>query len=187
MAFGIARRAWEWLAVGIRLPLAIGALAFAVHGYAFASPYDLRTLSVCGVYALLVIGYQFVFGHAGAVSLAQATFFGLGAYVTGILGATHGFGFLVTFPLACLVPTAVALLIAIPILKLEEHYFALATMGIGLVAVLVAVQWQDVTGGTNGLPGVPPVAVLGFEASTRLAMFTVVWGLQCSPWSGGSW
>lgn len=173
---GIARRAWEWLAEGIRLPLCIAALAFAVYGSAFANPYDLRTLSVCGVFALLVIGYQFVFGHAGAVSLAQATFFGLGAYVTGILGATYGLGFLVTFPLACLLPTLLALLIAIPVLKLEEHYFALATMGIGLVAVLVAVQWQEVTGGTNGLPGVPPVAVFGFEASRRFAMFVVVWG-----------
>jgi branched-chain amino acid transport system permease protein len=157
------------------LPLFIGSLALAAYGLFFATPYDLRTLSVCGVYALLVLGYQFVFGHAGAVSLAQATFFGLGAYVTGVLGATYGLGFLVTFPLSCLLPTVVALLIAIPVLKLEEHYFALATMGIGLVAVLVAVQWQDVTGGTNGLPGVPPVAVLGFEASHRFAMFIVVW------------
>jgi len=176
MDIGIARRAWAWLLVGTRLPLSIGLLALAVYGLFFAGPYDLRILSVCGVYALLVLGFQFVFGHAGAVSLAQATFFGIGAYVTGILGATYGLGFLVTFPLACLVATAVALLIAIPVLKLEEHYFALATMGISLVAVLVAVQWQDVTGGTNGLPGVPPVAILGFEASRRFAMFIVVWG-----------
>jgi branched-chain amino acid transport system permease protein len=175
MDLGTARRAWAWLLVGTRLPLSIGLLALAVYGLFFAGPYDLRTLSVCGVYALLVLGFQFVFGHAGAVSLAQATFFGLGAYVTGVLGATYGLGFLVTFPLSCLLPTVVALLIAIPVLKLEEHYFALATMGIGLVAVLVAVQWQDVTGGTNGLPGVPPVAVLGFEASHRFAMFIVVW------------
>jgi branched-chain amino acid transport system permease protein len=100
MDLGIARRAWAWLLVGTRLPLSIGFLALAVYGLFFAGPYDLRTLSVCGVYALLVLGFQFVFGHAGAVSLAQATFFGIGAYVTGILGATYGLGFLVTFPLA---------------------------------------------------------------------------------------
>jgi branched-chain amino acid transport system permease protein len=38
----------------------------------------LRILTICGIYTLLVMGFQFVFGHAGAVSLAQATFFGLG-------------------------------------------------------------------------------------------------------------
>jgi len=45
-------------------------------------PYELRLLTVAGTYTLMVLGYQFIFGHAGALSLAQATFFGLGAYVT---------------------------------------------------------------------------------------------------------
>src|ERR1044072_6819763 len=134
-------RAGGVLAKGIRLPVAFGALALAAYGVFFADPYDLRILTVCGVFALLVIGFQFIFGHAGAVSLAQATFFGLGAYVTGVLGASYGLGFLATFPLSCLVPTVVALCIGIPVLRLEDHYFALATMGIGLVVVLVAIQW----------------------------------------------
>ena len=175
METGLARRAWNWLGEGIRLPMAAAPAVFAVYGLGFASPYELRTLSICGIYAVLVLGFQFIFGHAGAVSLAQATFFGLGAYVTGILGASYGLGALVTFPLSCLLPTGVALVIAIPVLKLEEHYFALATMGIGLVAVLIATQWQAMTGGTNGLPGVPPIGLFGLEASSRLAMFVIVW------------
>jgi branched-chain amino acid transport system permease protein len=175
MGFDLAARAWRWLAEGIRLPLFTVPVLLAVYGLAFAGPYQLRTLSICAIFAVMVLGFQFVFGHAGAVSLAQATFFGLGAYVTGILGASYGLGFLVTFPLSCLVPTIVALLIAIPVLKLEEHYFALATMGVGLVVVLIAIQWQSVTGGTNGLPGVPPIEVFGFVASKRLPMFIIAW------------
>ena len=175
MAAGYAARGLTWISRGIRLPLFVGSGLLAVYGLAFASPYDLRILTICGVFALLVIGFQFVFGHAGAVSLAQATFFGLGAYVTGILGATYGLGFLVTFPLSCLVPALLALLVGVPVLKLEEHYFALATLGIGLVVILVAVQWQDLTGGTNGLPGVPPIRLLGFEIAGRLATLVFVW------------
>lgn len=170
-----AERLWNWLSQGIRLPLFAAAILLAVYGLFYANPYELRTLSLCGIYALMVIGFQFVFGHAGAVSLAQATFFGLGAYVTGILGASYGLGFFATFPLSCLVPTVVALCIGIPVLRLEDHYFALATMGIGLVVVLVAIQWQSVTGGTNGLPGVPPIEVLGFSAARRFPMFVIVW------------
>ena len=169
--------AWAWLSKGIRLPLTAGALILAVYGLFFASPYDLRVLTVCGVFALLVIGFQYIFGHAGAVSLAQATFFGLGAYVTGILGASYDLGFVVTFPLSCLIPALLALLIGVPVLKLEEHYFALATLGIGLVVVLVAVQWQEVTGGTNGLLGVPTVRLLGFEIRDRLYLFMFVWSV----------
>jgi branched-chain amino acid transport system permease protein len=168
---------WRWLSKGIRLPLAAGALALAAYGLFFATPYDLRVLTVCGIFALLVIGFQYIFGHVGAVSLAQATFFGLGAYVTGVLGATYELGFLVTFPLSCLVPTLLAMLVGIPVLKLEEHYFALATLGIGLVVVLVAVQWQEVTGGTNGLPGVPSVRLFGIEIRDRLHLFVFTWSM----------
>lgn len=172
---GHAARALAWISAGIRLPLGTGAAALAVYGLFIASPYDLRILTICGIFALLVIGFQFVFGHAGAVSLAQATFFGLGAYVTGVLGATYGLGFLVTFPLSCILPTLLALVIGVPVLKLEEHYFALATLGIGLVVVLVAVEWQEITGGTNGLPGVPPVRLLGLEIAGRFATMIFVW------------
>ena len=176
-AEGAAARAARWLAGGIRLPLVAGALALAVYGLVFASPYDLRILTVCGCFALLVIGFQYIFGHAGAVSLAQATFFGLGGYVTGVLGATYDLGFLATFPLSCLLPVLLALIVGVPVLKLEEHYFALATLGVGLVVVLVAVQWQDVTGGTNGLPGVPRPAFFGFEIKDRLHTFVFVWSV----------
>jgi branched-chain amino acid transport system permease protein len=170
-----AEHFWNWWLQGIRLPLLIATLLLAAFGVLYANPYELRILSLCAIYSLMVIGFQFVFGHAGAVSLAQATFFGLGAYVTGILGASFGQGFLVTFPLSCLLPTVVALCIGIPVLKLEDHYFALATMGIGLVVVLVAIQWQSVTGGTNGLPGVPPVEVFGLAATRRFPMLLIVW------------
>ena len=44
-----------------------------------------------------------------------------------------------------------AVLVAIPVLRLQTHYFALATLLIGQVALLVATQWQSVTGGANGI------------------------------------
>ena len=48
-----------------------------------------------------------------------------------------------------------------PVLKLEEHYFSLATLGIGLVVLLLAIQWSDITGGTNGLTGIPSIDLAG--------------------------
>src|SRR5262249_16915875 len=90
----------SWLSNGIRLPLVLGAAALIAYALFLASPYDQRVLTICGIYALLVLGFQFVFGHAGAVSLAQATFFGIGGYITGILATRFGFPFLATFPLS---------------------------------------------------------------------------------------
>jgi branched-chain amino acid transport system permease protein len=135
----------------------------------------LRILTICGIYTLLVMGFQFVFGHAGAVSLAQATFFGLGGYVTGILSVRLGWEFLVTFPLSIIVPASLAVIVAVPVLKLEEHYFALATLGIGLVVLLLAIQWDTMTGGTNGLAGIPSIRLFGMEIADRQSVLVFVW------------
>ena len=67
-----------FLARGINAPLVVGTLALAADPTLYQSSYRLRLMTVAGIYALLVIGYQFIFGHAGALSLAQGTFFGLG-------------------------------------------------------------------------------------------------------------
>ena len=95
----------SWLLSGIRLPLVLASVALVIYAAFFANPYDMRILTLCGIYVLLVLGFQFVFGHAGAVSLAQATFFGIGGYITGIVATHFGAGFLVTFPLSIVTST----------------------------------------------------------------------------------
>jgi branched-chain amino acid transport system permease protein len=167
----------SWLSEGIRLPLILGAAALVGDALFLASPYDLRVLTLCGIYALMVMGFQFVFGHAGAVSLAQATFFGIGGYVTGILATTFGLGFLLTFPASIAAPVVLAVVVAVPVLKLEEHYFSLATLGIGLVVLLLAIQWSDITGGTNGLPGIPSIEIAGIDVADRRSVLWFVWGI----------
>jgi branched-chain amino acid transport system permease protein len=170
----------DFLTRGINLPLILAALALAAYALFGANPYGLRVLTVAGVYALAVTGYQMIFGQAGALSLAQGTFFGLGAYVTGILGSKFGLGFPVTFPLSILAPTLLALLIAVPVLRLESHYFALATLGIGQVVLLGAIQWQDLTGGANGIAGVPGIDLFGWRIGRGLPLALFVWALVAS-------
>ncbi|HEX3499046.1 MAG TPA: ATP-binding cassette domain-containing protein [Stellaceae bacterium] len=166
-----------FLTRGINAPLLAGAGLLAAYPVAFNAAYDLRLMSVAGIYALIVIGYQFIFGHAGALSLAQGTFFGLGAYVTGVGGSQLGWGFAATFPLSLALPVLLAALVGAPVLRLGSHYFALATLGIGQVMLLVAVNWQDVTGGANGLPGVPGIVLFGAALPRGLPLLASVWGL----------
>lgn len=167
----------SWLISGIRLPLVLASVALVIYAAFFANPYDMRILTLCGIYVLLVLGFQFVFGHAGAVSLAQATFFGIGGYITGIVATHFGAGFLVTFPLSISAPVLLAVVVAVPVLKLEEHYFSLATLGIGLVVLLLAIQWSDITGGTNGLTGIPSIDLAGHVLSDRRSVLHFVWSL----------
>jgi branched-chain amino acid transport system permease protein len=160
---------------GMAGPLIVGALFLVLWPVVFSTPYDLRVFTLAGIYALLVIGYQFVFGHAGALALTQGAFFGLGAYVAGILGAHYGQGFVVTFPLSIAAPVLLAGLVAIPALRLDTHYFALATLGIAQVLLLVVLLAEPLTGGANGIPGVPGVEILGGLMPRGLPLAAFVW------------
>ncbi|MBY6263561.1 branched-chain amino acid ABC transporter ATP-binding protein/permease [Azospirillum sp. 412522] len=157
--------------------MGVGALALLAYALAFASPYGLRVLTVAGVYALATFGFQIVFGLGGALSLAQGAFFGVGAYVTGILGSRYGLGFEATFPLSMLVPLLLALPVGLAVLRLDSHYFALATLGIAQVLHLLAVNLPELTGGSNGLAGVPAAVLFGWAVPRGLPMAGLVWGL----------
>jgi branched-chain amino acid transport system permease protein len=165
---------------GVALPLAIIALAYAAFALPHASDYALRVLAVAGIYALLALGYSFIFGHAGALSLAQGTFMGLGAYVSGILAVRYAIPFDAALPASIGLPVLLALLVAIPVLRLQTHYFALATLLIGQIVLLLATQWEVVTGGANGIGGVPPLALFGHAIEDKRGQLLLVWSLVAS-------
>ena len=153
-----------------------GLAAYLVWSGQASGNYALRLLSVAGIYGLLGIGYQFIFGHAGALALSQGTFMGVGAYASGILALRLGLPFDVALPLSIGAPVLLALLVAAPVLRLETHYFALATLIISQVVLLVATEWQGLTGGANGLGGVPPLQLLGVPIRPGWPMLAATWG-----------
>src|SRR5688572_26193802 len=165
------------LRTGLNAPLLAALALLAAWPFVFNTTYDLRVFTIAGIYAILTLGYQFIFGHAGALALTQGTFFGLGAYLTGLLGIKFGWGFAATLPLSMLGPLALALLVAAPVLRLESHYFALATLGIGQVMLVAAVSWESLTGGANGLPGVPGVLIFGHAVPRGLPLAAFVWAI----------
>ena len=162
---------------GDRLPLLAGAGALAAYAIFFASSYDQRLLTVAGIYVIMVLGYQFIFGHAGALSCALGALFGVGAELSGSLGSEDDAGFLATFPLSVAVAATLALVVAAPVLRLASHYFALATLALSQLLLLIAVNWEPVTGGANGLPGVPPITIGDWRIARGLPLLAFVWGL----------
>jgi branched-chain amino acid transport system permease protein len=160
----------------LRPTLGIVALcALVAWPFVMSSPYDLRLLTLAGVFAILAIGYQFIFGYVGALSLAQGAFFGFSAYITGILATKAGFEFPATFVASVIGSILLAALVSIPVLRLASHYFALATLGIGQVLLLVAIDWQSLTGGAVGLPGVPLPKIMGLQINRGWPLLLFVW------------
>ena len=165
----------QWARSGVRPLLIGGVLLLALWPLFMSSAYQMRIFTLVGIYALLALGYQFIFGHAGALALTQGTFFGIGAYVSGILSAKFGLGGEFTLPLSMLVPVALAAIIAAPVLRLESHYFALATLGVGQVMLLIAIAWQDLTGGANGLSGIAGLSLFGVELRKGYGIMAAAW------------
>ncbi len=109
-----------------------------------------RLVTLIGLYALLGTGYQLVFGQLGALNLAQGALFGVGAYAAALTAPMLG-PFAIVVAIAAAV--AVAAVVTVPILRLQSHYFALATLALASLVNLAAVHAESLTGGANGLVG----------------------------------
>lgn len=152
------------------LLLAAGAI-LVVAGDAYA----MRVATLVGVYAIAAIGFQLVFGRLGLLALSQGALFAVGAYALALATVQWGWPPLAGLLLSIAVPALAGALVAVPIARLESHYVALATLGLAQL-VLLAVTNLEVTGGANGLYGIPPLTVLGFDLAEGWRMLAVVWG-----------
>ena len=113
-------------------------------------------------WALFALSVDLLLGFTGLLSFGHAAFWGGSAYVTGLIAIDFG----VPFPVAILGGALFAMIIAVPIGYLSVRragiYFAMVTLAFAQMIYFVANQWQDVTGGENGLQGVPS-AFFGIE------------------------
>jgi branched-chain amino acid transport system permease protein len=119
-----------------------------------ASPFVVNVGVYALIYALAAIGLSLLMGLAGQVSLGQAAFFGIGAYTQAALVTKYEWNALLAAVVAVAVTMTVAVLVGLPLLRLRGHYFALATLGLGIIVTVVATQ-SEYLGATSGLFGIP--------------------------------
>ena len=128
-----------------------------------------------GIFALVNLGLGLLMGQAGQISLAQAAFFGIGAYASGILTQKFGWNPWLAMPVGAAVSGAVALSIGIPALRLKGHYLAMATLGFGVIVHIVITEEVALTGGPSGLTDIPGLSVFGHAVKGEFAWYAVVW------------
>ncbi len=106
-------------------------------------------------WALFAISVDLLLGYTGLLSFGHAAFWGTSAYATGLIATKIG----VPFPIAILGGAVVAMLIAVPTGYLAVRrtgiYFAMVTLAFAQMIYFIANQWRSVTGGENGLQGIP--------------------------------
>ncbi len=137
--------------------------------------YYLLVLNIAGLNILVVVGLNLLIGYAGQISLGHAAFFGLGAYLSGILTTLYGLPPWPTLFLAAVGTGIVAYLIGRPILRLEGHYLVMATLGFGVIFSILINQMDELTGGPSGLAGIQRLALGGLVLDTDQENFYLIW------------
>ncbi|CAN5902838.1 branched-chain amino acid ABC transporter permease [soil metagenome] len=147
-----------------KTPLVVAASLVVALAVPFViSDYNLRVMVLAVQVAIAVIGLCIAFGWAGLIQLGQAAFVGVGAYTSAVLAVKFGLSFWISMPIAMAMSALIAVLIAVPMLRLRGHYLALATVGLNVTAEIVAKNWVPVTGGNDGISGIPGIALFGYE------------------------
>jgi branched-chain amino acid transport system permease protein len=156
------------------------AVLVLVAPLAFKGGYLMNVLVFVGINTMLAVALNLLLGYAGQISLGHAGFFGMGAYLSGILTATCGWNPWLAMPLAALAVGILATLIAFPILKLKGHYLAMATLGLGIIIYIVFNETVDLTGGPSGLSGIPNLAVGSLVFDSDIKNYYLVWTFTLS-------
>src|SRR5437764_9534672 len=130
---------------------------------------------VC-LYVMLGLGLNIVVGYAGLLDLGYAAFFAIGAYLTAYLMTTHNLSYWLMIPAGAALAAVFGVIIGAPTLRLRSDYLAIVTLGFGEITRITATN-LDVTGGPNGLYGIPQPAIFSFTFQSPLQFYFLSLGL----------
>lgn len=136
------------------------------------SAYLQRVFVLTAVYALLALSWDFIAVSTGLVSLGQALFFGVGAYLAGVLNLQLGLPPFLTLPLATFLGAAICTALVVPCLPLRGIYFAMTTLVYPLLMARI-IEATAVLGGTDGLVGIDPFPDVWLERYLVLVFLLV--------------
>ena len=151
----------------MKLALLIAAFAAAIVFTAVANSYYVFIMATLALTAVAGIGLNVLLGLAGQVSFGHVGFYALGAYAVAVLTVAAQWNFWLALPVAALLAGATGGLLALPALRVRGPYLAMVTIAFGFVIENLAVEWKSVTGGQNGIMGVPQPALGAFAFGER--------------------
>ncbi|MGC2063091.1 MAG: branched-chain amino acid ABC transporter permease [Thermodesulfovibrionales bacterium] len=153
--------------------LALLMLAVAGMPFITSGSYVLTVGIFAGINALVAIGLCILMGSAGQVSLGQAGFYGIGAYVSSVLSIKCGLPVTLSMIAAMAVASFAAVLLAVPALRLKGHYLAVATLGFGEIINVMLNEWGP--GGPSGFGDIPHLTLFGYTLSSTTSNFYFTW------------
>jgi branched-chain amino acid transport system permease protein len=167
MAERSATHAW-------RNPVIALLVAFLVFSPPFLSAYWVGLLTQVVILGILAMSLDLLVGYTGLPSLGHAGFFGVAAYGVGVLSTTYHAGVWTSIAGGFLVGTLLAALLGLIVSHVRDVYFLMITMALGMVLWGLSFRWIPVTGGDNGISGIPRLeGLIGLPASGPVPFYYV--------------
>lgn len=135
-------------------------------------------------YVMLGWGLNIVVGLAGLLDLGYVAFYAVGAYSFALISINFGLGFWECLPIAGILAAFWGLCLGFPVLRLRGDYLAIVTLAFGEIIRLVITNWVSLTGGPNGLMGMPQPTLFGlkFSMGGGAGTFAGFFGITPHPW-----
>ncbi len=132
--------------------------------------YVFHIVIMLNIYTILVLSANLTIGMANLLTMCQAAFYGIGAYIGTFFLMRFHLPLLLILLIVSLVTGLFSFLVSYASVKLKGDYFVLATMGFQLIVYTILYNWIPVTRGPYGIPGIPGIRIFGFwELSGELA------------------
>jgi len=126
------------------------------------------------LYAALAVSLNLVVGYTGLLSISHAVFYGIGAYATAIFLTQSGVGFFLSVILGIIITAFISFLIGIVLSKFKDDYYALGSLGFNVILFSIFLNWQDLTRGPLGIPGISRPNLFGIDFSSNSSFLILV-------------
>lgn len=175
----------------LQICLTVCLLLFPVlFTHIFVQPHWIPVVSLAGIYVCLALGLNITVGLAGLLDLGYVAFYAIGAYISALVSLKYQ----VWWPLWIMIPVVMGttalfgVALGSPTLRLRGDYLAIVTLGFGEITRIVANNWNSVTNGPIGLPGIPyprifefsfgkPVMIAGYRFGHETLFYLAIVGL----------
>ena len=131
--------------------------------------YLIHILILISIYGILGLSLNLIVGYAGLLSITQAAFYGIGAYATAILLTTTGMNFFLSIIIGMIVTGIISLIIGYVLSKFKDDYYALGSFSFNVIIYSIFLNWQSLTRGPLGIPGITRPSLFGFSFSDNLS------------------
>ncbi len=156
------------------LAVIMALLVAAVAIPPFMNTYHLYVVTLTLIYVMLAFSLDLLGGHMGYFPLAHHALFATGAYASAILATRLNASFWLAFPFAVIMTSLISLAIVFPSLRLKGHYFAIGTLALGEVIIIVINNWVELTRGPFGILNIPRPSLFGVTMDDRLSYYYLV-------------